>query len=190
MPDASAGTPEFSDTARMETTAAAFAALQAGRTFQQAAIRLDAPALAPMLSVLTLSGPRAGTLGDPGEPVDNAEPISIWLPADMATGRSAAPGSFAEVVTTQRSPVIVTDAAPPMQVVLGAQAGNVFAEPVPAPTPTPTPEQRGETAGNLVARTFSKALCLVGAVGLFAHAAFAGKSRQNDARDEATEKKQ
>jgi hypothetical protein len=160
---------------------------QAATTFQQAANRLDAPALSPVLSALTLNGPRADSASDPA--IDNAEPISIWLPAGVNSARTGAPGSFAEIVTTERSqPAIVTDGAP-MQVVLGAQAGDPFAAPLPEPTPTPTPEQHGGNADNLVARTFSKALWLVGTVAFATHGAFVGKTRQNDPRDEAIEKK-
>ncbi len=154
-----------------------FAAPQPAATFQQAASRLDAPALSPVLSVLTLSGPRAGVASDAADAIDDADLLSLWLPAGATTARDAVPGSFAQTVTTQRSrPLIGTDAAP-MQVLLGAQAGDVFAEPLPAPTPTPTPEQRAESGGNFVARTVAKAIWLVGAVGFIAHGALVGKPR-------------
>jgi len=176
--------------ARLDTNAAAAAQTQAIVTFQQAAARLDALPLSPVMSVITLNGPRGDSASNVDEPVDNAEPISIWLPTGMTTARSAAPASVAEFANTQsiRAPLMV-DAAAPMQVLYGAQAGDVFAEPVSAHTPTPIPEQSAEPAGNFVARTLARALCLVGAVGFIAHNAFVGKSRQNDARDEAVTKK-
>lgn len=157
-----------------------FATTPPAPLLQLAAIHPDAPALAPILSPLNINGPHAGSPAGAEEAADDTDSVSIWLPA---------PSSFAEFTAVQRSqPTLVTDGAP-MQVVLGEQARDVFAAPLPVPTPTPTPEQHGGNADNLVARTFSKALWLVGTVAFVAHGAFAGKSRRNDVRDEETPKK-
>ncbi|HZZ81149.1 MAG TPA: G1 family glutamic endopeptidase [Gemmataceae bacterium] len=133
-----------------------------------------ASSYSPALMPMTLIGVRAGTDFAIDALADDADAAFMVLPAREA----ATTGSFTEVMTPHRQPPIVSESLPnhaaPVDV---NDAVNPLSEGV-----TPASDAGPVNEGNIVTRSFTKVLWLVGAVGLVAHAAFVSKSRAEERR--------
>jgi hypothetical protein len=140
--------------------------------------------LSPVLLPLTLNGIRAGTVIDDGMD-DDAQQAAIWLPASATPIRPMQMRSLTETLIPYRQPAIMTDVTPPMSGAMPVHdAGAESKEAV----QIPAADAGAVAEGNIVTRSFSKALWLLAAAGFVGHVAFVSKVREREDGDLAPKK--